>query len=70
MLYLEKMHLGTLQKKYLIKMTTSAWLLQFQGSLNKSIVWLKKFQNTITLHNSIKLQRAQTLVNKPSYISS
>ena len=51
-------------KKYLFKMTTSAWLLQFQGSLNIWMVWLKEFQNTIGIHqpphNSIKLQRAST----------
>ena len=30
-------------KNYLVKMTVSAWLLQFQGSLNQWVVWLKKF---------------------------
>ena len=40
-------------------MTTSAWLQQFQGSLNR---WLREFKNTNIIHhpphNSIKLQRA------------
>ena len=27
-----------LQKKYLVKMTTSEWLLQFQGSLNRWVI--------------------------------
>ena len=42
-------------KKYLVKMTTSAWLLQFQGSLNSNrwVAWLKEFHNTIITHNSI-----------------
>ena len=51
-------------KKYLVKMTTIAWLLQFQSSINRWIVWLKEFQNTIIIHqpphNSIKLQKAST----------
>ena len=51
-------------KKYLVKMTTSAWLLQFQGSLNRFVVGLKKFRNTIIIHqlphNTNKLQRAST----------
>ena len=51
-------------KTYLVEMTTSAWLLEFQGSLNRWVVWLKKFQNTNIIHkpihNSFKLQRAST----------
>ena len=43
-------------------MTTSVWLLQFQGSLNRWVVWLKENANIIhhPPHNSIKLQRAST----------
>ena len=45
-------------------MTTSEWLLQFQSSLNRWVVRLKEFQNTIIIHqpphNSIKLQRVTT----------
>ena len=37
-------------------------LLQFQGSLNKWVVWAKEFQNTVIIHqpphNSIKLQKS------------
>ena len=51
-------------KKYLVKMTISEWLLQFQGSLNRWVIWLQEFQNTIIIHqpphNSIKLQRVTT----------
>ena len=47
-------------KKYLVKMTTSEWLLQFQGSLNRWVIWLQEFPNTIIIHqpphNSIKLK--------------
>ena len=46
----------------LVKMTTSAWLLQFQGSLNRLVI--KEFQSTIIIyqpsHNSIKLQKVST----------
>ena len=61
-------------KRYLVKMTTSAWL-QFQGSLNRSVVWLKEFQNTIIIHQPITIpssfkEIAQTIVGKPTYISS
>ena len=44
------------------KMTTSEWLLQFQGSLNRWVIWNSKTQIKIHQppHNSIKLQRVTT----------
>jgi len=56
------------RKKYLVKMTTSAWLLQFQGSLNRWVVW---FKNTNIIHHPLTIQLsfkelAQTLVSKPT----
>ena len=56
-------------------MTTSAWLLQIQGSLDKWVAWLKEFQNTIIIHQPFTIplsfkELAQTLVSKRTYISS
>ena len=58
-------------KKYLVKMNTSAWLLQFQGSLNSLVVWLRNSKtqlssiNSLTIPSSFK-ELAQTLVSKPT----
>ena len=64
-------YFNTLQK-YLVKMTTSAWLLQFKGSLNRLHgSMIKEFQNAVIIHqpqpphyipSSFK-ELAQTLVS-------
>ena len=56
-------HCGRLQN-YVVKNDHEYRLLQFQGSLNKLVVWLKEVQNTIIInqrpHNSTQLQKAST----------
>ena len=42
-------------QKYLAKMTTSAWLLQFQGSLNSLVVWLRNSKTQLSSINPLTI---------------
>ena len=62
-------------KKYSVRMTTSAWLVQFQGSLNRLVVWLRNSKSQLSSINPLIIffsfkELAQTLVSNPTSITS
>ena len=49
------LHKSISLQKYLAKMTTSAWLLQFQGSLNSLVVWLRNSKTQLSSINPLTI---------------